>query len=319
MRHNPPLVRALIAAIAARPRLTALMAAVSISFSGVLYLYSNTSPETASVFRCLYGLPILVAVAYVDRHHTRLRRRTVLLSLFAGVLFAGDLVFWHHAVDYVGAGLATVLGNLQVVIVSFGTWMLFGEKPSNRTLMALPIVLVGVILIAGLISHQAYGTDPVLGVVFGIVAALTYASYLMIMRRVNRTAGTAAPVAISTAATAVVSVVAGAAVGSLDLFPPLESHFWLALLGISAQAVGYLLISYSLPRLPAAVTSIILLAQPVIAVFTAMVLVPEAPSFEQLVGVAFVIGGIALATIPMRARRQRAVETADPSVASSPS
>ena len=316
MRDNRPFVRSLFAVVAARPRLTTLLGAISISFSGVLYLYSGTSPETAAVFRCLYGLPILIAVALVERGHTRLRRRSIVLSVIAGILFAGDLVFWHHAVDHVGAGLATVLGNLQVVIVAFGTWVLFGEKPSNRVLAGIPIVLIGVVLIAGLITHQAYGTDPVLGVALGIVAALTYAAYLMIMRRVNRTAGTATPVVISTASTAIVSALAGAGLGTLDLVPSWPAHFWLLLLGVSAQAIGYLFISYSLPRLPAAVTSIILLAQPVIAVLTAIFLVPEYPSLEQLIGVAFVIGGIALATVPLRLRRQRSLE---PNVLSNPS
>lgn len=318
MLDNRSVVTSLFAAIAARPRLTALLGAFSISFSGVLYLYSGESPETASLFRCLYGLPILLFVALLERRQGigRMSRRGVVLSVLAGVLFAGDLVTWHHAVDYVGAGLATVLGNLQVVIVAFGTWMLFGERPANRTLVAMPVVLVGVVLIAGLISNQAYGTDPVLGVLLGIVAALTYAGYLMIIRRVNRTAGTAAPVAIATASTAVVSVIAGLAMGSLDVVPSWPGHFSLLLLGLSAQGAGYLFISYSLPRLPAAVTSIILLAQPVIAVFTAIVLVPETPSLEQLVGVAFVIGGIALATVPLRARRQRSLE---PKAVSNPS
>jgi drug/metabolite transporter (DMT)-like permease len=194
---------------------------------------------------------------------------------------------------------------LQVVIVAFGTWLLFGERPPDRTLAAIPIVLFGVVLIAGLFTNQAYGVDPVTGVLFALIAALTYAGYLMIMRRVNRSAGTAGPVAISTAATALVSAMAGMALGTLDMVPSFPNHLWLILLGVSAQAVGYLLISYSLPRLPAVVTSIILLAQPVIAVLTAMVLVPEFPSPEQLLGVVFVIGGIALATVPVRSVRRR--------------
>ena len=283
---------------------------MSISFSGVLYLYSNTSPETAAVFRCLYALPVLLLVAFLERRNGAIiSRRALALSLIAGVLFAGDLVFWHHAVDKVGAGLATVLGNSQVVIVALGTWMLFGERPPNRTLAALPIVMLGVILIAGLITNQAHGVDPVMGVLFGFVAALTYSGYLMIMRRVDRSAGTAGPVAISTTMTAIVCAVSGAAVGTLDLVPSFPNHLWLILLGLSAQAAGYLLISYSLPRLPAVQTSIILLAQPVIAVLTAIVLVPELPSPEQFLGVAFVIGGIALATVPLRARPANAGST----------
>ncbi|MEX2546671.1 MAG: DMT family transporter [Chloroflexota bacterium] len=297
-------MRSFIAAVAARPRLTALLGAVSISLSGVLYLYSDTSPETASFFRCLYGLPLLVLAVVIERRSAGpLPRRGVMLAAFAGVLFAGDLIFWHHAIEYVGAGLATVLGNMQVVIVGVAAWLLFGERPSARTLLALPIVLLGVVLLTGVISHQAYGADPTLGVMLGIVTAFAYGGYLIVIRQVNQ-GRTAEPVAISTASTMVVALIAGLALGSLDLAPSWPSHFWLILLGITAQSAGYLFISFSLPRLPAVVTSIILLAQPVMSVFLAMILVSETPSFEQLVGVAFVIGGIALATIPLRARRR---------------
>ena len=39
-------------------------------------------------------------------------------------LLRGDLVLWHHSIDYVGAGLATVLGNMQVVLVGLLAWVL---------------------------------------------------------------------------------------------------------------------------------------------------------------------------------------------------
>ncbi|MEO5939359.1 MAG: EamA family transporter, partial [Candidatus Limnocylindrales bacterium] len=54
----------------------------------------------------------------------------------------------------------------------------------------------------------------------------------------------------------------------------------------------------SLSRLPAVLTSIILLAQPVMTVVLAIVLLHEAPTVNQLLGVALVIGGIAVATVP---------------------
>ena len=92
----------------------------------------------------------------------------------------------------------------------------------------------------------------------------------------------------------------------------LPAHAWLLLLGITAQSAGYLLISLSLPRLPAVVVSIILLAQPVMSVGLAMLIVGETPSQAQLLGVAMVIGGIALATVPLRGWRRRRVLPATP-------
>lgn len=300
-------------AIAARPRLAALLGAFCIAFSGIFYKYSDVSPSTVTVFRCLYGLPILILVGMLERRrYGPMERRTISLAIIAGVFFAGDLLTWHHAVDYIGAGLATVLGNMQVLVVGFVAWAVLGERPPRPVVAATPIVLLGAILISGVIGKGAYGANPPLGVAIGTATALFYAGYLLIIRRgthdIRRPAG---PVAIATASTMVVALIAGLIVGDLDLVPSWPSHFWLILVGLTSQSIGYLLISMSLPRLPAAIVSIILLAQPVATVLLARVLLNEIPSWFQAGGVLLIVGGIALATIPVgrirdRARRQSA-------------
>jgi drug/metabolite transporter (DMT)-like permease len=298
-------MRELLTAIGRRPRLSALLGAAFIAFSGILYRFAEVTPETATVFRCLYGLPILAAVALVERRTAGpMPSRTRRLAIIAGVFFAADLIFWHHAIEAVGAGLATVLGNLQVVIVAIAAWVLFGERPAARTLAALPIILTGVVLIAGVVGADTYGADPPLGVLLGVLTAIAYAGYLILIRRAGsgRVAG---PVALSTTSTAVVAVLVGFAVGGLDPIPSWPAHGWLALLGITAQSAGYLFISLSLPRLPAVATSIILLAQPVMAVFLAMALLGEAPSVGQLAGVGLVVGGITLASVTVPGLRRR--------------
>ena len=222
------------------------------------------------------------------------------LAAIAGVFFAGDLIFWHHAIEAVGAGLATVLGNLQVIVVGLVAWVLLGERPSRAVLGALPIVLLGVVLISGVLGTDAYGSNPPLGVVLGLLTAVFYAGYLLVIRRVGRDLRRpAGPVTVATAATALGAAGVGVAMGSFDPTPPLQSLAWLALLGITAQFGGSLLIAVSLPRLPAVLTSIILLSQPVVTMGLAMVLLGEAPSPPQIIGVVLVIGGIALATVPL--------------------
>jgi drug/metabolite transporter (DMT)-like permease len=271
-----------------------------IAFSGVFYRWAEVSPSTGTVFRALFGLPLLGFVAWLEhRRFGGLPKRTVRLSLVAGIFFAGDLMFWHHAIAAVGAGLATVLGNLQVLVVGVVAWIAFGERPSRNTFLALPIVLLGVALISGAIGGRAFGANPGLGVVLGLATALCYGGYLLIIRRggrdLRRPAG---PVAIATVSTALVAAVAGAIYGDLDLLPAPASLAWLAVLGLTSQSLGYLLISLSLSRLPAMLTSMILLAQPVMTVGLGIVLLSEAPTINQLLGVALVIGGIAVAIVP---------------------
>ncbi len=145
------------------------------------------------------------------------------------------------------------------------------------------------------------------GASLGVLTAFCYAGYLLVIRRgasdLRRTAG---PVAVATASTAVVAMAFGAWYGDLDMTPGPSSLAWLALLGVTAQSLGYLFISLSLPRLPAVITSIILLAQPVATMALAMILLGESPSAWQLAGVVLVIGGIAVATVPLGRVRQAA-------------
>ena len=289
-----------LAAIAARPRLAALLGAMCIAFSGVFYEWAAVSPSTGTVFRAIFGLPLLGFVAFLEqRRYGGLPIRTVRLALLAGVFFAGDLLTWHHAIAYVGAGLATVLGNLQVLVVGVVAWLAFGERPSRNTFLALPIVLLGVALISGAIGGRAFGANPGLGVVLGLGTAFFYGGYLLIIRRggrdLRRPAG---PVAIATVSTAIVAAAIGVIGGDLDPLPAPASLVWLAILGLTSQSLGYLLISLSLSRLPAVLTSIILLAQPVMTVGLGITLLHESPTESQLLGVALVIGGIAVATVP---------------------
>jgi drug/metabolite transporter (DMT)-like permease len=274
---------------------------MSIAFSGILYRYAEVSPSTGTVYRAVFGLPLLLLVAWAEwRRYGPLPGRARRLAAIAGIFFAGDLLFWHHAIEYVGAGLATVLGNLQVIVVGVVAWLVLGERPSRATLVAVPVVLVGVVLISGVVGSGAYGANPALGVVLGVATALCYSGYLLLIRIGGRDPRRpAGPVAIATIGTALVSGSVGLVMGDLDLAPPLASLGWLALLGVTSQSIGYLCISLALPRLPAVVTSIILLVQPPLTVILSVVLLDERPSAAQLAGVALVIGGIAVATVPL--------------------
>ena len=79
------------------------------------------------------------------------------------------------------------------------------------------------------------------------------------------------------------------------------------LLALTSQVAGWLLISISLPRLPAAVTSVVITLQPVGSVFLAVLLLGEAPSPVQFAGVALVLVGVMTA-----ARAQRRVPIPEP-------
>lgn len=281
------------------PVAAAVAGALCIAFSAIFVRLAETAPSTAAFFRCFWALPVLGLLAWLEQRRFGPRgRRERVLAVFAGLFFAADLIAWHHAIDDVGAGLATVLGNLQVVFVGLLAWAALGERPENRLLVAVPVVLAGVVLISGVIGAGAYGDDPALGVVFGLITAITYSLFILILRRAGSDLRQpAGPLFDATAAAAVGSLAGGLALGEMDLVPGWEATGWLVTLALSSQVVGWLLISISLPRLPAALTSVLLTVQPVGSVLLGVVLLSEAPSTVQLAGVAVVLAGILVATV----------------------
>ncbi len=292
-----------VGAVARHPRSGALAGALCIAFSGILFRFSGTTPATATVFRCLYALPFLAPLALVERRRLGpFGRRGHVVAGLAGLFFTADLLAWQHAVLEVGAGLATVLANLQVVVVAAVAWVALRERPSRGVLASMPAMLGGVVLISGLVGGRAYGADPRLGAVLGIASAIAYAGYLLLARQGNPGGFRPATVLFdASAATVVAGVLIGTLLGEFDPVPSWPAHGWLLLLALTAQVAGYLLIAASLPRLPAALTSVILLAQPVTTVFLGAVLLGEAPSIVQLGGVTLIVVGLLAATVRPRA------------------
>jgi drug/metabolite transporter (DMT)-like permease len=284
------------------PEVAVFIGAVALAFSGILFRLSRTSPETGAFFRCLFALPPLFALMWwEERRWGRRSKRQRSWAWVAGIFFAADLLFWHHAILFVGAGLATVLSNTQVVLVAALAWLVFAERPHRLVLASIPVVSVGVVLVSGLLESGAYGENPARGTVFGLLTGLSYAVFLLVMRRGQRgVVGPGGPLFDATLSCAVVCFVTGLAVGDLDLTPSAASLGWLVLLALLTQVVGWVLVAISLPRLPAAVTSVSLTFQPVCAVLLAAAILGESPSSLQLLGAATILVGLAASALSRR-------------------
>jgi len=285
-----------------KPVFTAVLGAFTIAFSAILVDLANVEPVTATLWRNAYALPVLGLLAW--REHTHRTWRDRRLALIAGVIFAINLTLWHEAIDDVGAGLATVLGNLQVVIIPFIALALFKERIPRPILLALPVVCVGVLLVSGALEHGAYGANPARGAVFGIACGISYATFILIQRHGMRDLAHPASLLFETTLCATVaSLLLGLALGADDLAPAWPSAGWLILLALTSQVLGWLLINTSLPRLPAAVSSLILTIQPIGSVILGAILLAQDPSALQLAGCALIVAALT-GTASASARRR---------------
>jgi drug/metabolite transporter (DMT)-like permease len=303
-----------------RPVLAAGLGAACISASAVLVKLADTGAATTGFYRCLLALPVLAALAAVEQRRRGPRQRAARLgALLAGLFLAVDLVLWNHAIAEVGAGIATVLGNLQVLFVAFAAWAAFRERPTRAFLVALPVVMAGVVLVSGLVGSSERGIHPVAGIVYGVGTSVAYAGFLLILRRTSTgTPHVAGPLAEATAGAALGSLLLGLAFGGLQFQIPWPSFWWLLLLSVTSQTIGWLLITSSLPRLPAAVSSLLLLLQPAAALLLAFAVLGERPTLIQLAGALLVCTGALAVSLAATSQRGRpgdgGDEPADPAV-----
>lgn len=290
-------------------RAAALLGIVAISFSAIFVGLSGVSPSTSAFFRTAYALPVLAAASFAaGRRHPR-PTRARLFAVAAGISLGIDLSLWHRSIEWIGAGLATLLANTHVVFVGLGAWLLYRERPPQVTLAMAPVVFAGVALVSGLGREEAFGLRPVAGTLAGIGAGISYAGFQLGLRHAMR--GHPGP-----PAGPMFDATVGAALATLALAPAdpgfswafsWPAHGWLLLLALGSQVAGWLLISSALPRLPGMETATLLLVQPALTVLWAQLLFDEPLAALQWAGLAVVLAGIASITLSgaVAARRSR--------------
>ena len=298
-----------------RTMLIALAGAVAISFSPVFYIYSDTNPSTGAFFRMLYALPALALLAYLVRKSYTRSTRTRWTAFGAGLILAPDMLSYHSSMIFIGIGIATLIGNSPVIIVTLASWKLFGEKPNQAILVSLPVVIIGLALISGLADTDPYGEDPVKGGGFGTMAAFFYSSFLILFRYSNRELAPSSSVQLDATAGAALGLLvlgllplSSMAIEPLDLPQtsvimaidtwPWPGHGWLIVLALICQVTGCLGLAHALPRLPAAHTSFAILLQPVLTlVWGYVILHQEGHSQNQVIGIFLVLAAIIAVTL----------------------
>jgi drug/metabolite transporter (DMT)-like permease len=283
--------------------LAALAGAVLISFSAIFFSLSDVSPITGAFFRAGYALPVLFVLWWLRRNEDRRPTSRRWIAMGAGLALGADVISWHTSIDYIGAGLATLLANTSVIFVALGAWILLGERPRNTTMAAIPFILFGVTLVSGLGQGNAFGSNPVAGTLLALLAATFYATFLLAFRHSNdERAPAAGPLMEATLGGAIASLFLGLLTGELDISFIWPGHGWLIALAIGAQVIAWLMIGYALPRLPAVETATIILIQPALTMVWGAIIFDERPSTLQIIGAVIILAGVAIVAL-IRSRR----------------
>ena len=267
-----------------------------ISFSGVWVKVADVAPTVSAFYRVLFGgLFLLVAACWKKEINWKGWQR-LFLGFFCGFLLALDLFFWHKSIHYIGPGLATILGNFQVFLLAGLGVVFMGEKISAKFFFAILMAIMGLFLVVGIQWNQL-GSEYKSGVYLGLATAVAYTLFLLALRKLQ--SGQTETITfygmmILSFAAAVFLGIQAAYSGDAFTIPDTRSWTALLLLGLTAQGIGWILISNALPRIRASLAGLILLLQPSLAFIWDVLLFQRATSTLNWIGVVIAITAIYL-------------------------
>jgi len=274
-----------------------LAGATCIGTSALFVKVSEAGPISTAFWRVFLALPFLWAWAWLDRRQAApalLPRSPRGLMFMAGFFFAGDLAVWHSSIILTSVANATLLANLAPIFVTLAAWFLWRKKPSVMFLAGLAAALTGVMLLIG--GDFGHSGKALLGDALGVVTAMFYAAYQLTVTRLRGTISTARIMAVSSVVTA--ALLLPLALLSGELFFPASATGWIKVfaLAVISQVAGQSLIAYAMAHLPATLSSVGLLLQPVMAGLFAWILLGETLGAIAIAGAVLVLIGIRIAT-----------------------
>lgn len=279
-----------------------LFGTICISSSAILVTLSAVEPTVSAFYRNFLAAIIwllLFCLAGLRRSPFRplptIPRGAALATVFSlGLLFAIDLWSWHRCILCLGAGPATLMGNLQVLIVSILSRVVFGEQLRRWFWPGSLLALTGIALLT---LTRGIGSEVVQGVLYGMLTAVTYSLFLLLLRvceRYELTTGTLLFWVSLFSALLLFVVVLGE---DGDIVPRPRALAWLLLHAVLSSVVGWWFIISSLPRVPLAVASTLLLLQPVLTTIWGDLVLGQRLTIVQWAGVLLALAGIRLASV----------------------
>ncbi|HKQ30203.1 MAG TPA: DMT family transporter [Burkholderiales bacterium] len=264
----------------------------AIALAPVFVRWSDTGPVASAFWRLALAIPLLwLWLAFSACTQVRTQGKPIShlnVALLAGLFFAADLGVWHWSINYTTVANATLLTNFAPIFVTLGSWWLCRERISAAFFLGMTVALGGAMLLVG--PDFELGGTRLLGDGLGLLTAVFYAGYMLSIKQARNKSSTAMLMAWSTTIGA--AALLPVALLSPQPFLPEGTHGWLVLLGLAlvSQIVGQGLITYAFAHLPATLSSVSLLIQPVVATLLGWTL------FDETLGPSGVFGGVLVLT-----------------------
>lgn len=273
-----------------------VLGAIAIAFSPIFVRFSDVDPIITAFYRIFLSLPFFLffsSTKLIEQINFNVFKNHFLLIFISGLFFALDLICWHWSIKLTTVSKATFLSNLAPIVVIMYALFFLKERFSKFFVIAVLLSMSGMFLLLG--ESFKFNKTQFIGDLLGVLTALWYGSYIVTISQLRKKFNSTTIMFLSGSVSSALVFIA-ALLFEQNLIP--QSVFTITilfLLGFICQFMGQTFITYSLAYLPASLSSLSLLIQPVTATILAYLFFEEKLTLIQFMGSILILIGIYIA------------------------
>lgn len=269
-----------------------LMLITSMVIFGTLAPFVRSIPVSSgelALYRAVLAAMMIGAYLLLTRQKIPFNkiRREVPLLLASGVAMGFNWILLFEAYKYTTVSIATLSYYFAPVIVTAVCPILFRENLTKKQGLCFVLSTFGLVLITGI---GAVGNP--LGILFGLGAAVLYASVILLNKFIQNVAGIHRTYLQFLSAILVLTPYVALS-GGFHLSGMMTSVGWVNLLivGFLHTGITYCMYFSSLKELPGQKAAILSYIDPLVAVLISVTVLAEPMTLPQLLGGALILGG----------------------------
>lgn len=271
---------------------------------GVFRRYIPLPSSVIAVARGAIGSTFLAFILLFKKKSTeKIGKGALALTIISGGLIGINWILLFEAYNYTSVGVATLCYYTAPVFVILASPLFVGEKLTLKKLICVFIAILGMIPVSGVLSADGIEKNEIKGILFGIGAALFYASVVLINKRVkNIPPYEKTTVQLASAAITILPyTLITEKIASLSF--DIKTILFLITVGILHTGIAYALYFFSISKLEAQSVALLSYIDPVIAILLSAALLGENIGIKEYIGALLILGSMLACEISFKKSR----------------
>lgn len=268
---------------------------------------ANFSLDKTLFYRFLFSALIVGVYLLIKRENIKIEIKQIPILIVLGILYgiSADALFWGY--DYLSAGIASTLLFVYPLIVAVIMAILFKEKISKSTILAIGFVLAGIFMLS--FKDGTFEFNPIgLGIIF--ISALAYSSFIIIVNKSSAQRIKGFPMSFYSFlfTTIYYGIKLWFKKESFTL-PSIDLAYNFFTFAFVTTVISSIALIYSIKEIGSTATSILGASEPVVAVGVSVILFGENFSLSLAIGISLIIFGVILNVIGDQLEKRKLLKT----------